>query len=346
MQAFWEKLGPYIWQVTAVIVVIALLLAAWAILRRVFNGRIRASGGGRARQPRLGVVDAFDLDRERQLVLIRRDNVEHLVMIGGPNDVLIESEIIRAGVQAPEGRARGGGALDENQPTFAPPPAPAPAPAPPPFIPAPPPQPATPAPAPAPAPSVFTPPEAPPAPRRAPPPPPPPPRMPPPLFGRAAPPPSAPKAPEPTAAPLVVVHEPPSAPEQAAPVVQSAPTLVEEPAKVETAPAPPPVEPASRARFDFAKLAQRPAASRPMTTPVVPKPAPLAPEPAPVIEPPKLDIAPSTVEPAPAPAIEPPAPPPPEPPAPVAPSTPDDGLLELEAEMAKLLGRPGDGGKA
>ena len=108
MQAFWEKLGPYIWQVTAVIVVIALLLAAWAILRRVFNGRIRASGGGRARQPRLGVVDAFDLDRERQLVLIRRDNVEHLVMIGGPNDVLIESEIIRAGVQAPEGRARGG----------------------------------------------------------------------------------------------------------------------------------------------------------------------------------------------------------------------------------------------
>ena len=69
-------------------------------------------------------------------------------------------------------------------------------------------------------------------------------------------------------------------------------------------------------------------------------------EPAPVIEPPKLDIAPSTVEPAPAPAIEPPAPPPPEPPAPVAPSTPDDGLLELEAEMAKLLGRPGDGGKA
>lgn len=47
------------------------------------------------RQQRLGVVDAFDLDRQRQLVLIRRDNVEHLVMIGGPNDVLLEAAIIR-----------------------------------------------------------------------------------------------------------------------------------------------------------------------------------------------------------------------------------------------------------
>src|SRR6185312_11522853 len=51
--------------------------------------------GGRARQMRLGIVDAFDLDRQRQLVIVRRDNVEHLVMIGGPNDILIESQIIR-----------------------------------------------------------------------------------------------------------------------------------------------------------------------------------------------------------------------------------------------------------
>ncbi|MGH6819873.1 MAG: hypothetical protein ACREDU_03310 [Methylocella sp.] len=51
---------------------------------------------GRARLPRLGTVDAFDLDRQRQLVIIRRDNVEHLLMIGGPNDFVIESKIIRA----------------------------------------------------------------------------------------------------------------------------------------------------------------------------------------------------------------------------------------------------------
>ena len=62
------------------------------------DGRARAAGGPRrpGAQPRLGIVDAFDLDRQRQLVLVRRDNVEHLIMIGGPNDLLIEPAIVRA----------------------------------------------------------------------------------------------------------------------------------------------------------------------------------------------------------------------------------------------------------
>ncbi len=78
---------------------VAFLVAALLILfifRLAFGRRLHMPGGGRARQPRLGIVDAFDLDRQRQLVLVRRDNVEHLVMIGGPNDVLIESQIVRA----------------------------------------------------------------------------------------------------------------------------------------------------------------------------------------------------------------------------------------------------------
>ena len=66
------------------------------IFRLTFGRRLRLPRNGRARPPRLGTVDAFDLDRQRQLVIIRRDNVEHLLMIGGPNDVVIESEIIRA----------------------------------------------------------------------------------------------------------------------------------------------------------------------------------------------------------------------------------------------------------
>ncbi|NDA46714.1 MAG: hypothetical protein EBY21_05455, partial [Alphaproteobacteria bacterium] len=74
---------------------IGLAIAFW--LYRVFFGpRIRGLGGGRSRQPRLGVVDSFDLDAKRQLVLIRRDNTEHLIMIGGPNDVVIESALTRA----------------------------------------------------------------------------------------------------------------------------------------------------------------------------------------------------------------------------------------------------------
>jgi flagellar protein FliO/FliZ len=66
------------------------------IFRLTFGRRLRLPRNGRARLPRLGTVDAFDLDRQRQLVIIRRDNVEHLLMIGGPNDLVIESQIIRA----------------------------------------------------------------------------------------------------------------------------------------------------------------------------------------------------------------------------------------------------------
>ncbi len=67
----------------------------WLIFRLAFGRRLRMAGG-RGRQLRLGIVDAFDLDRQRQLVIVRRDNTEHLIMIGGPNDVLIESQIVRA----------------------------------------------------------------------------------------------------------------------------------------------------------------------------------------------------------------------------------------------------------
>ena len=52
-------------------------------------------GGQRGRQPRLGIVDVYELDRQRQLILLRRDNVEHLLLVGGPNDVVIERNIQR-----------------------------------------------------------------------------------------------------------------------------------------------------------------------------------------------------------------------------------------------------------
>jgi hypothetical protein len=89
--------------------VAALLLTL--IFRLTFGRRLRLPRNGRARPPRLGTVDLFDLDRQRQLVIVRRDNVEHLLMIGGPNDLVIESEIIRAESREPrdlrEGRIRG-----------------------------------------------------------------------------------------------------------------------------------------------------------------------------------------------------------------------------------------------
>ena len=54
-------------------------------------------GSARERPPRrVAVIDAAAVDRRRSVVLIRRDNIEHLVMIGGPTDVVIEPNIIRA----------------------------------------------------------------------------------------------------------------------------------------------------------------------------------------------------------------------------------------------------------
>lgn len=51
---------------------------------------------------RLGVVETAGVDGRRRLVLIRRDNVEHLIMTGGPVDVVIETGIPTS-VRVPNG---------------------------------------------------------------------------------------------------------------------------------------------------------------------------------------------------------------------------------------------------
>ncbi len=47
-----------------------------------------------ARPPkRLEVIDQANVDGRRKLLLIRRDGIEHLIMTGGPVDVVIETGI-------------------------------------------------------------------------------------------------------------------------------------------------------------------------------------------------------------------------------------------------------------
>jgi flagellar protein FliO/FliZ len=73
----------------------AVALVAWLVRRYTSD---RGSSAARGRQPRLAVVDAASMnDGRRKLVIIRRDNVEHLLMIGGPTDVVVEQNIVRAG---------------------------------------------------------------------------------------------------------------------------------------------------------------------------------------------------------------------------------------------------------
>jgi len=78
----------------AFLVVLALIgITAWLVRR---FGANRLSSAARGRQPRLAVIDAATVDGRRRLVLIRRDNIEHLLMIGGPTDLVVEPNIVRA----------------------------------------------------------------------------------------------------------------------------------------------------------------------------------------------------------------------------------------------------------
>lgn len=83
---------------TFVIVLVLVGLAIWAV-RRYARGGLGAAARGRL--PRLAIVDAMVIDNRRRLVLIRRDNVEHLILIGGPTDLVVEPQILRTRTTAP-----------------------------------------------------------------------------------------------------------------------------------------------------------------------------------------------------------------------------------------------------
>jgi flagellar protein FliO/FliZ len=105
--------------VFAFVAVLALIgVAAWLVRR--FAGNRLGANTNRGRMPRLAVIDAAAVDGRRRLVLVRRDNVEHLLMIGGPTDIVVEPNIVRAipGRDQMAPRPAIGGA--ETQPRIAP----------------------------------------------------------------------------------------------------------------------------------------------------------------------------------------------------------------------------------
>lgn len=71
------------------IVLVLIILGVWA-LKMLFT----ATGNvGRGNNRRLSVIDNTAIDPKRQLVLVRRDNVEHLLVLGGPQDMVVETNI-------------------------------------------------------------------------------------------------------------------------------------------------------------------------------------------------------------------------------------------------------------
>lgn len=79
------------------VVVVAIVVGIWGFSR--LTRRLRGEDDFGA--SRIRVADIVPVDDRRRLVLIRRDDVEHLVMIGGPADIVVESGIRRAAPPRP-----------------------------------------------------------------------------------------------------------------------------------------------------------------------------------------------------------------------------------------------------
>lgn len=81
--------GPVTYVLALVFVLILIVLGLW-LLKATMN---TTGALVRPRSRRLQVVEQVPVDARRQLLLIRRDGVEHLVLIGGAQDLLVESGI-------------------------------------------------------------------------------------------------------------------------------------------------------------------------------------------------------------------------------------------------------------
>ncbi|MBL4601498.1 MAG: FliO/MopB family protein [Emcibacteraceae bacterium] len=73
--------------------VIALLLAfAYGAKKLGFIARVTINQGGKQKK-RLNIVEILPVDAKRRLMIIRRDDTEHLIMLGAERDLLIEQNI-------------------------------------------------------------------------------------------------------------------------------------------------------------------------------------------------------------------------------------------------------------
>jgi len=106
------------------IVLVLIVLAVW-FLKLISNV---SGNAARGRNRRLAVVDTLALDQKRQLIIVRRDDVEHLILTGGPHDLVVETGIPVAEPVPAQPARRGLPSLSARRPSSSKP-APAPTPA-------------------------------------------------------------------------------------------------------------------------------------------------------------------------------------------------------------------------
>jgi flagellar protein FliO/FliZ len=81
----------------ALAVVVGLLAGFAWLMRKYGQGRLM-QGGNRGR---IGIVEVTGLDTRRRLVLLRRDDVEHLVILGPTGETVVERGIVPPASTAP-----------------------------------------------------------------------------------------------------------------------------------------------------------------------------------------------------------------------------------------------------
>jgi flagellar protein FliO/FliZ len=84
-------MGDMYWRlVGALALVLALIFAvAWVAKRLGLGGRLAIARGKR----RLAIQEVLPLDGKRRLVLLKRDGVEHLLLLGVNDDLVVETGI-------------------------------------------------------------------------------------------------------------------------------------------------------------------------------------------------------------------------------------------------------------
>ena len=90
-------------RVLVVAFIAAVVVAGAVIVRNARRGPGLATFFAPKPAKRIDIVEQASIDTKRKLILVRRDDVEHLVMTGGPVDIVIESGI---GARSNSGEAR------------------------------------------------------------------------------------------------------------------------------------------------------------------------------------------------------------------------------------------------
>lgn len=80
---------------TLALVVLGLLISggAWVVRTYLSGTSPSALLFKQKGERRLGVVEYVSIDAKRRLVLVRRDDSEHLLLTGGPVDLVVETGI-------------------------------------------------------------------------------------------------------------------------------------------------------------------------------------------------------------------------------------------------------------